>query len=240
VKLAQALNTEIISADSRQIYRGMTIGTGKDLDDYIIDGQQIPYHLIDICPAGEKYNVFQYQHDFHVAFEQIKAKGKLPILCGGTGLYIESVLRGYQFDGTATQETSDYPPVNSLILGIHVDREVRRNRISARLKKRLDEGMIDEIRGLLQAGLSPEALMYYGLEYKFVTLHVLGKLTYAEMFDQLEIAIHQFAKRQMTWFRGMEERRGFTIHWVNPDDCVGDVLKSHFGENRGLSACKSR
>ncbi|GHT04086.1 tRNA dimethylallyltransferase 2 [Bacteroidia bacterium] len=265
VALADALDTEIISADSRQVYRGMTIGTGKDLDDYSINGKSIPYHLIDICDPGEKYNIFHYQRDFHKAFESIKAKGKLPVLCGGSGLYIESVLKGYklldvpenpelrqrlqdkplpeleeilksykklhnktdldsaqrairaieieEYYLTNEPEMRDYAPIHSLIIGIDIDRELRRNKISARLKKRLDEGMVDEVRNLLSAGLSPEDLIYYGLEYKYLTLYLTGKLSYSEMYNQLEIAIHQFAKRQMTWFRGME-RRGFQIHWV--------------------------
>ncbi|GHV55698.1 tRNA dimethylallyltransferase 2 [Bacteroidia bacterium] len=266
--LANELDTEIISADSRQVYRGMTIGTGKDLIDYVVNGKSIPYHLIDICDPGEKYNVFRYQHDFHTVFEAIRSKGKTPVLCGGTGLYIEAVLKGYQlldvpenpelrlrlkdkslpeleamlkfykklhnktdvdtpqravraieieeYYLTQKPEQRDYAPINSLIIGIDIDREIRRNKISARLKKRLDEGMIDEIRGLLQAGLSPEDLIYYGLEYKYVTLYVTGQLSYTEMFVQLEIAIHQFAKRQMTWFRGME-KRGLTIRWIPAD-----------------------
>ncbi|MDR2682545.1 MAG: tRNA (adenosine(37)-N6)-dimethylallyltransferase MiaA [Dysgonamonadaceae bacterium] len=266
--LAAELDTEIISADSRQVYRGMTIGTGKDLSDYVVNGKAIPYHLIDICDPGEKYNLFRYQHDFHQAFAAIRARGKLPVLCGGTGLYIEAVLKGYRLPdvpenpelrqrlqnktlpeleallqsyqslhNTTDVDTpqrairaieiaeyslrqaagqADYPPVRSLIVGIDVDREVRRNRISARLQKRLDEGMIDEIRRLLQSGLSPDDLIYYGLEYKYVTLYVTGRLSYSEMFTQLETAIHQFAKRQMTWFRGME-KRGLPIRWMPAD-----------------------
>ncbi|MDR0543459.1 MAG: tRNA (adenosine(37)-N6)-dimethylallyltransferase MiaA [Dysgonamonadaceae bacterium] len=268
VALANEWDTEIISADSRQVYRGMTIGTGKDLSDYIINGKSIPYHLIDICDPGEKYNVFRYQHDFHKAFESIRAKGKTPILCGGTGLYIEAVLKGYQLldvpenpelryrlkdkslpeleallktyrklhnktDVDTSQRAvraieieeyyrtqkpgqRDYAPINSLIIGIDIDRELRRDKISARLKRRLDEGMIDEVRGLLQAGLSVEDLIYYGLEYKYVTLYVSGELSYSEMFTRLETAIRQFAKRQMTWFRGME-KRGLTIRWIPAD-----------------------
>ncbi|MDR1738612.1 MAG: tRNA (adenosine(37)-N6)-dimethylallyltransferase MiaA [Candidatus Symbiothrix sp.] len=266
-RLAYQMDTEIISADSRQVYRGMTIGTGKDLDDYVVQGKPIPYHLIDICEAGEKYNVFRYQHDFHQAFQAIRAKGKTPILCGGTGLYIEAVLKGYPLQDVPENQTlrkhlqgkslaelaailqsykklhnttdldstqrairaieieeyylehepnrNDFQPINSHIIGIEVDRETRRQRISDRLRKRLDAGMIDEVRRLLAQGLSPEDLMYYGLEYKYLTLHVIGQLTYSEMFTQLETAIHQFAKRQMTWFRGME-RRGFTIEWIKP------------------------
>ncbi|MDR1526170.1 MAG: tRNA (adenosine(37)-N6)-dimethylallyltransferase MiaA [Dysgonamonadaceae bacterium] len=268
VALANEWDTEIISADSRQVYRGMTIGTGKDLSDYVVNGKSVPYHLIDICDPGEKYNVFRYQHDFRQAFEVIRSKGKLPVLCGGTGLYIEAVLKGYRlldvpenpelrqrlknktlpeleallksykqlhnktdvdtpqrairaieieaYSLTQEARQQDYSPIRSLIIGVDVDRELRRNRISARLKKRLDEGMIDEIRYLLQTGLSPEDLIYYGLEYKYVTLYVMGRLSYSDMFTQLEIAIHQFAKRQMTWFRGME-KRGLTIRWMPAD-----------------------
>ena len=264
--LAEKLNTEIISADSRQIYRGMTIGTGKDLNDYIVNGKQIPYHLIDICDPGEKYNVFRFQHDFHTAFGAIKTQKKLPVLCGGTGLYIESVLKGYKLldvpenkelrirlknktlpeleeilksykklhnktDVDSAQrairaieieeyylnrspEERDYPSIKSLILGVDVDRELRRERISKRLKVRLEEGMIGEVKNLIASGVKPDDLIYYGLEYKYLTLHVIGKLSFQEMYNQLEIAIHQFAKRQMTWFRGME-RKGFAIHWID-------------------------
>ncbi|MDR0834900.1 MAG: tRNA (adenosine(37)-N6)-dimethylallyltransferase MiaA [Candidatus Symbiothrix sp.] len=221
VKLAHKLDAEIISADSRQVYRGMTIGTGKDLGDYRVGDREIPYHLIDICDAGEKYNVYHFQNDFHAVFADIKARGKKAILCGGSGLYIESVLRGYDFpDVPKTPEQTAYPSVDSLILGIDIDRDLRRQKISKRLDDRLQEGLIEEVQTLLASGLSPEDLMYYGLEYRFVTLHVIGKLTFQEMHDHLEIAIHQFAKRQMTWFRGME-RRGFTIQWVDPTKLIG-------------------
>ena len=264
--LAARLHGEIISADSRQVYRGMDIGTGKDLSDYTIDNKQIPYHLIDIRDAGEKYTLFNYQHDFYAAYNDIIARQKTSILCGGTGLYIESVLKGYhlpdvpenpalrkRLENKSLQELSEmlssykplhnttdtdtkkrairaieiadfqsknpsselnYPPLEGTIIGIDIDRESRRTKISSRLKKRLDEGMIDEVKLLINNGISPEDLIYYGLEYKFVTLHAIGQMSYAEMFSQLETAIHQFAKRQMTWFRGME-RRGFTIHWLD-------------------------
>lgn len=263
--LAYRLGTEIISADSRQVYRGMDIGTGKDLSDYTVNGTTIPYHLIDIWDAGERYNLFEFQHDFYDAYRSVKARGKLPILCGGTGLYIESVLKGFRLlkvpenpelrarlAGKSLEELTDllasyqplhnttdtdsakrairaieiaeytrvqhpdvseFPPLHSLIVGIDIDREERRMRISRRLKSRLDEGMIDEVRRLLDSGIAPDDLIYYGLEYKYVTLYLTGQLTYDDMFRQLETAIHQFAKRQMTWFRGME-RRGFTIHWL--------------------------
>lgn len=264
--LAHLMNSEIISADSRQLYRGMDLGTGKDLNEYIVEGEQIPYHLIDIVDAGYKYNVFEYQHDFLKAYTSIKEKGKLPILCGGTGMYLESVLKGYKLlpvpenhelrarlEGKSLEElttmlqsykklhnTTDvdtpkrairaieieeyykhtpveertFPTINSLIIGIDIDRELRRKKITQRLTQRLDEGMLDEVRNLLKQGIAPEDLIYYGLEYKYLTLHAIGELSFQEMFNQLEIAIHQFAKRQMTWFRGME-RRGFTIHWLN-------------------------
>lgn len=264
--LAAHLDTEIISADSRQVYRSMDIGTGKDLADYIVDGKEIPYHLIDICNPGDKYNVFEYQHDFHRVYTNISAKGKLPILCGGTGMYIEAVLKGYKLldvpqnpvlreslksktlseleqilasykvlhnktDVDSAQrairaieieeyykneapDTNEYEPINSLIIGINIDRELRREKISHRLRARLEEGMVDEVKGIIDSGVKPEDLIYYGLEYKFLTLYIIGELTYNEMVSQLEIAIHQFAKRQMTWFRGME-RRGSTIHWID-------------------------
>ena len=264
--LAAQLHTEIISADSRQIYRGMDIGTGKDLADYIVNGQSIPYHLIDICEPGYKYNVFQYQHDFFRVFRDIESRGKLPILCGGTGMYIEAVLKGYklldvpqnpslrqslqgkslaeleqilasykvlhnktdvdsaqrairaieieEYYRTEAPGRNEYEPINSLIIGVDIDRDTRRAKISQRLRARLAEGMVDEVHQLIDQGVKPDDLIYYGLEYKFVTQYVIGQLSYEEMVTQLEIAIHQFAKRQMTWFRGME-RRGSTIHWVN-------------------------
>ena len=264
--LAAQLHTEIISADSRQIYRGMDIGTGKDLADYIVNGQSIPYHLIDICEPGYKYNVFQYQHDFFRVFRDIESRGKLPILCGGTGMYIEAVLKGYklldvpqnptlrqslqgkslaeleqilasykvlhnktdvdsaqrairaieieEYYRTEAPGRNEYEPINSLLIGVDIDRDTRRAKISQRLRARLAEGMVDEVRQLIDQGVKPDDLIYYGLEYKFVTQYVIGQLSYEEMVTQLEIAIHQFAKRQMTWFRGME-RRGSTIHWVN-------------------------
>ena len=261
--LAAQLDTEIISADSRQIYRSMDIGTGKDLADYNVNGKQIPYHLIDICEPGYKYNVFEYQHDFFRVYEDMKRRGKLPILCGGTGMYIEAVLKGYklldvpqnpelreslrnktleeletilasykilhnktdvdtaqrairaiEIEETQAPDVNEYNPINSLIIGIHIDRELRREKISRRLRTRLDEGMVDEVRTILATGVKPEDLIYYGLEYKFLTLYIIGELSFEEMVSQLEIAIHQFAKRQMTWFRGME-RRGCEIHWID-------------------------
>ena len=270
VALAAEINGEIISADSRQVYRRMDIGTGKDLADYLLP-TAIPCHLIDICEPGTKYNLFQYQQDFTVAYQDIVGRGKQPILCGGTGLYIEAVLKGYQLspvpqnpelraelegksleeltqmlvelkakNGSVMHNTTDVdtpqrairaieieeynlhtptenrqmPPVDSLIIGVNIDREERRRKITNRLQQRLEHGMVEEVRGLLAEGIAAEDLIYYGLEYKYVTEYVVGRLTYDEMFRQLEIAIHQFAKRQMTWFRGME-RRGFTIHWID-------------------------
>ena len=267
--LAYKLDTEIISGDSRQVYRRMDLGTGKDLEDYVVNGQQIPYHLIDIVDPGYKYNVFEFQRDFLNAYDQVRWKDKLPILCGGTGMYLESVLKGYRLlpvpenpklrDSLADKslaeltrllstyrklhnstdvdtvkrairaiETEEYykhqsaeyhelPQIHSLIIGVDIARELRREKISHRLKQRLDEWMVNEVKALLDSGISSEDLIYYGLEYKYLTLYVLGKLSFNEMFHQLEIAIHQFAKRQMTWFRGME-RRGFTIHWL--DACL--------------------
>lgn len=269
--LAARIGGEIISGDSRQVYRRMDIGTGKDIADYTVDGVNIPYHLIDIAEPGTKYNLFQYQEDFHKAYDDITARGKTAILCGGTGLYIEAVLKGYnlspvpqnqilrdklsdksldeltamlielkqrnhstmhnQTDVDTCQrairaieietynlehptEERTLPAVEATVIGIDISREDRRQRISNRLKARLDEGMIDEIKGIINSGVDADDLIYYGLEYKYVTEYVVGKISYDEMFTQLEIAIHQFAKRQMTWFRGME-RRGTHIHWID-------------------------
>ena len=264
--LADRMGTEIISGDSRQVYRRMDLGTGKDLVDYTVDGRQVPYHLIDIVEPGYKYNVFEYQRDFLKAYEEISAKGKTPILCGGTGMYIESVLKGYRLlpvpenpelraslEGKSLEELThilegykklhnstdvdtckrairaieieeyykqqppeyrEFPSLKSLIVGVDIDRELRREKITRRLKQRLEEGMVDEVRDLLAEGIPAENLIYYGLEYKFLTQYAIGEISYDEMFLQLETAIHQFAKRQMTWFRGME-RRGFTIHWLD-------------------------
>ena len=207
-RMAYELDGEIISADSRQVYRRMDIGTGKDLEDYEINGQHIPYYLIDIAEPGTTYSVYRFQHDFHETYNDIKSRGKLPILCGGTGLYIESVLRNYEFDGRKCQK------LNSLVVGLSIDRNLRREKISQRLDQRLEAGMVDEVRRLLDEGISSDRLIRYGLEYKYLTLYVLGEMTYEEMHDLLEIAIHQFAKRQMTWFRGME-KRGIHINWLD-------------------------
>lgn len=209
-RLAHSLgNAEIISADSRMVYRGMTVGSGKDLNDYVVEGVQIPYHLIDICEAGYRFNVYEFQCAFQNAYMDITARGALPIMCGGTGLYIESVLKAYELGPVRL------PSRNSLTIGLKTDREQRRERISQRLRVRLEqEGMVEEVRQLL-THVPAERLIRYGLEYKYVTLYCIGELSYEEMFRQLEIAIHQFAKRQMTWFRGMEERRGIPIHWID-------------------------
>ena len=205
--LCHRIDGEVISADSRMVYRGMTIGSGKDIDDYIVEGKQIPYHLIDIADAGYRFNVYEFQCAFQNAFMDIRERGKVPVMCGGTGLYIESVLKSFELGPIR------FPERKSLNIGIRIDRELRREKISLRLRERLENGMVDEVEELLKR-LPPERLIRYGLEYKYVTLYCTGKLSYEEMFNQLEIAIHQFAKRQMTWFRGMEERRGIPIHWI--------------------------
>ena len=258
VALAYKLDTEIISGDSRQIYRRMDLGTGKDLADYVVNGHQVPYHLIDIVDPGYKYNVFEYQRDFLAAYNKVKQKGKLPVLCGGTGMYLESVLKGYrllpvpenpqlrtsladksleeltqilsaykklhnstdvdtvkrairaieieEYYKQQPPEYREFPVLNSLIIGVDIDRELRRQKITRRLKQRLDEGMVDEVKALLEGGIASEDLIYYGLEYKYLTLYATGVLSFDDMFRQLETAIHQFAKRQMTWFRGMDRR----------------------------------
>ena len=274
--LAHEWDAEIISGDSRQVYRGMDIGTGKDLGDYVVGGKPIPYHLIDIVEPGYKYNVFEYQRDFLKAYEDIRRRGRLPILCGGTGLYVEAVLKGYRLlpvpenpslrmslaDKSLEELTAllstyktlhnttdvdtvkrairaieieeyyrhvpvtecSFPQLNSLIIGVLIERELRRRKITERLHRRLEEGMVDEVRGLLAEGVTPDSLIYYGLEYKYLTQYVIGELSYDEMVRGLEIAIHQFAKRQMTWFRGME-RRGFNIHWIDANLPMEDKLK---------------
>lgn len=209
--VARRVGGEIISADSRQVFRRMTIGTGKDLSDYgrpdapsDAADSFVPYHLIDICEPGTTYSVYQFQQDFAKAFQDIRSRGRVPILCGGTGLYIESILQGYYAEAQQSE-----------LFGISVPREVRRERISRRLRQRLEQGMVAEVQALLDEGVSAEQLLRYGLEYRFVTLHLLGQLTLEEMTLQLETAIHQFAKRQMTWFHGMEQRRGLKIHWID-------------------------
>lgn len=266
VELALALHGEVLSADSRQVYRGMDIGTGKDLNEYMRDGVAVPVHMVDIVDAGEKYNLFEFQRDFLHAYEKIRSKGSLPIMCGGSGMYVESVLRGYRLipvpENTALRNElanktldeltailatykklhnntdtdtvkrairaieieeyykkipvgeREFPKIRTLTVGLDVSREVRRERISRRLHARMEQGLVEEVERLLASGLTAEQLIYYGLEYKFVTLYIKGELTRKQMIDELEIAIHQFAKRQMTWFRGME-RRGINVKWVD-------------------------
>ena len=283
--LAADIHAEIISGDSRQVYRGMDIGTGKDLADYRVGDINVPYHLIDIVEPGTKYNVYQYQRDFLRAYDDIVGRGVTPVLCGGSGLYLEAVLRGYRMapvpenkqlrqslegktlaeltemlDGIKSrkgqkmhnttdvdtakrairaieielyqdehpEETEDIQPVDSLVIGLQIDVEQRRERITRRLKARFDEGMADEIRRIIDSGVAPEDLIYYGLEYKYVTEYVIGQRDFEETFRLLEIAIHQFAKRQMTWFRGME-RRGVAIHWIDSSlpmkDKINEIKK---------------
>ena len=266
VRLALALGGEVISADSRQVYRGMDIGTGKDLEEYVVEGQQVPCHLVDIVEAGYKYNVFEYQADFLRVWEDCRRRGVVPVLCGGSGLYVEAVLKGYkllavpvneelraslegmplpelaarlatykklhntteidtpkrairaieieEYYRTHPYEEKDFPQLRPLIVGVEVSREVRRERITRRLHERLEQGMVEEVRQLLDSGVAPENLIYYGLEYKYLTLYLTGKLSYDAMVEQLNVAIHQFAKRQMTWFRKME-REGFEIRWLD-------------------------
>lgn len=278
--LAAELSAEIISADSRQVYRRMDIGTGKDLADYVVDGKRVPYHLIDIVEPGTKYNLFEYQRDFLEAYNDIRNRGKNVILCGGTGLYIESVLKGYrlipvpenkelrhELEGKSLLELTSilerlkaennsnmhnstdvdtskrairaieiemaykeahveertFPKIDNVIIGVGIDRDLRRMKITRRLDQRLQDGMVDEVKSLLDSGIPADDLIYYGLEYKFVTEYILGKSTFEEMHRSLEIAIHQFAKRQMTWFRGME-RRGFTIHWIDAADSMEEKI----------------
>jgi len=265
-RMAHRLNGEVLSADSRQIYRGMDLGTGKDLADYVVEGSRVPCHLVDMANAGEQYNVFEFQRQFISAYENILSRGKFPVFCGGSGLYLEAVLKGYRLtqvpsdksrraelsqfslkeltrilkDYKTVHNTSDtetknrairaieieeylrsnpdlnfeFPAINSLLIGVQFDRDTRRERITARLKQRLNEGMIEEVKGLLDGGLKPDDLIYYGLEYKYITLFLIGELSREEMFERLNIAIHQFAKRQMTWFRKME-KEGFVIHWLD-------------------------
>lgn len=266
VSVAKLAGGEIISADSRQVYRGMDIGTGKDLNDYIIDGSRIPSHLIDIADPGYKYNVFEYQRDFLKIYKDLKSRSVFPVVCGGSGMYADSIISGYKmfevppdsgfraklqkksmeelkdilgtykslhnttdtdnkkriiraieieyFSRHSNVKNSGFPKINSLVIGVMLDRELRRQRISERLKKRMDEGLIDEVKSLIDNGIRHETLIYYGLEYKYITLYLLGRLTWEDMMTELEIAIHQFAKRQMTWFRGME-RRGIKINWID-------------------------
>lgn len=277
VELARTVGGEIISADSRQIYRGMDLGTGKDIEEY----GNVPVHLIDICPAGYKYNLYEFLRDYRTAYDDITSRGRMPILCGGTGLYVESVLKGlalpevpenrplrdslrgksleeltgilasmkslhnttdvdscqrairaieiqsyYAEHPEAASQTEPHPVKDAVVIGVDVDRDTRRRRISERLRARLDAGMLDEVRRLLDSGIHPDDLIYYGLEYKYLTLHLTGELTYEEMVSQLEIAIHQFAKRQMTWFRGMERRLPDTpIHWLSHELTTDEFIR---------------
>ena len=259
VAIANKLGGEIISADSRQVYKNMNLGTGKDYEDYLIEGKIVPCHLIDIVDPGYKYNIFEYQRDFNRVYSSLKKKEIFPVVCGGSGMYADCIISGYKmvevppdsglrielekktmeelkiilstykslhnttdidtkkrviraieiehYNRSHANHKTRFPKVSSLIVGISIDRESRRKRISERLKKRLEAGMIDEVRGLIKAGVSTETLIYYGLEYKFITLYLKGKISYDQMVNDLEIAIHQFAKRQMTWFRGMERQR---------------------------------
>ncbi|OQB61624.1 MAG: tRNA dimethylallyltransferase [Bacteroidetes bacterium ADurb.Bin145] len=280
VALADLLDGEIISADSRQVYRGMDLGTGKDYDEYFISGRRIPCHLIDIADPGYKYNLFEYQRDFIEIYRKLKEKDIFPVVCGGSGMYIDSIVKGYEmfevppdsglrarlekksmeelinilstykklhnvtdidtkkrviraieiehFNHVSVRKQKKFPPLKPLVIGIMVDREVRRKRISERLLERLRTGMVDEVRGLLDSGVNKETLIYYGLEYKYITLYLTGVISYETMVSELETAIHQFAKRQMTWFRGME-RKGTVIHWIDErlpkDEKVAEVLK---------------
>lgn len=266
VALASRVGGEIISADSRQVYRGMNLGTGKDYDDYLINGSVIPYHLIDIADPGYKYNVFEYQRDFNKVYTNLKSRKVFPVVCGGSGMYADSIISGYKmvevppdsglraelekksleelrdilstykslhnitdidtkkrviraieiehFNSNRLSKKGIFPKLNPLIVGILFDRDCRRKRITERLKQRLDAGMVDEVKLLIENGVDTDTLLYYGLEYKYITLYLTGKLTYEKMVTDLEIAIHQFAKRQMTWFRGME-KRGTVIHWLD-------------------------
>jgi tRNA dimethylallyltransferase len=264
--IAYKLKGEVISADSRQVYRGMDLGTGKDYEDYTVNGSKIPYHLIDIADPGYKYNVFEYQRDFFRIYRSMKERSVLPVVCGGSGMYADSIITGYKmlevppdsglrtrlekksmeelsgilsamknlhnttdidtkkriiraieiehFNSNRKSHKSQIPRINSLVVGVMLDRDVRRQKISDRLRQRLKEGMVEEVKGLIDAGIDEETLIYYGLEYKYITLYLTGKLSYDKMTSDLETAIHQFAKRQMTWFRGME-RRGTKINWID-------------------------
>lgn len=280
-KMAAKLDGEVISADSRQVYRGMDIGTGKDLEDYIIDGKKIPVHLVNLVDAGYQYNVFEYQRDFLKVWKDLQQRQKFPVLCGGSGLYIEAVLNNYKLIQVPVNETlrqelsgkslnelteilkshkpvlhnitdivnekrairaieiaryyaenedteTEMPDLKNLVVGIKFDRSIRRNRITQRLKKRLEEGMVEEVQNLLKSGLNADDLLYYGLEYKYITQYITGELSYDQMVEKLNIAIHQFSKRQMTWFRRME-RNGISIHWLDgnlsSDEMIETVMK---------------
>jgi len=274
-RFSSLINGQIISADSRQVYRGMNLGTGKDMDDYIVNGKTVPSHLIDIVEPGYEYSLYEFVNDFSLSYQYIMDEGCIPVLCGGTGLYIDAILRGYQLSKSkpdaglrvelesktnpeliemlsglrklhnrtdtedrnrlikaleiALPDQKQSPdilplPVNSLVFGLRFDRSTIRERITARLRQRLDSGMADEVRNLILSGIPPEKLIFYGLEYKYLTLYVTGKITFDEMFVKLDTGIHQFAKRQMTWFRRME-RNGVNINW----------LEGEHGEERNLN-----
>lgn len=292
VRLAGELGGEVISADSRQLYRGMNLGTGKDLEEYVHEGRAVPYHLIDIADAGERYNLFMYQQEFLKVWRDCERRGVFPVLCGGSGLYVESILKAYrmtpvpenkelrerlaskslaelteilasyrnlhnttdtdtakrairaieiaEYYKTHEPEEGEFPQVNSLVVGVFFDRESRRQRITERLHARLKAGMVEEVKGLLDRGVAPEDLIYYGLEYKFLTLYLTGALKYEEMVEQLNIAIHQFAKRQMTWFRKME-RDGCPIHWLDgnmPLDEKVEQVKVWLAEGEGMESTR--
>ena len=292
VRLAGELGGEVISADSRQLYRGMNLGTGKDLEEYVHEGRAVPYHLIDIADAGERYNLFMYQQEFLKVWRDCERRGVFPLLCGGSGLYVESILKAYrmtpvpenkelrerlaskslaelteilasyrnlhnttdtdtakrairaieiaEYYKTHEPEEGEFPRVNSLVVGVFFDRESRRQRITERLHARLKAGMVEEVKGLLDRGVAPEDLIYYGLEYKFLTLYLTGALKYEEMVEQLNIAIHQFAKRQMTWFRKME-RDGCPIHWLDgnmPLDEKVEQVKVWLAEGEGMESTR--
>jgi tRNA dimethylallyltransferase len=274
--VALKLDGEVISADSRQVYRGMDIGTGKDYNDYIIGGSKVPVHLIDIADPGYKYNVFEFQRDFLKVYDDLKLRNKFPVVCGGSGMYVDSIISGYKllevppdselrtdlekktmdelieilksykelhnvtdidtkkrairaieierYYSNDTRPAGDFPVMRSLITGVKFDRESRRRRITQRLKERLENGMVEEVQQLLDKGITSDTLIYYGLEYKYITLFLTGKINYEEMFISLEVAIHQFAKRQMTWFRGME-RRGIQIHWLDGEMPVDEKVE---------------
>lgn len=292
VRFAGELGGEVISADSRQLYRGMNLGTGKDLEEYVHEGRAVPYHLIDIADAGERYNLFMYQQEFLKVWRDCERRGVFPVLCGGSGLYVESILKAYrmtpvpenkelrerlaskslaelteilasyrnlhnttdtdtakrairaieiaEYYKTHEPEEGEFPRVNSLVVGVFFDRESRRQRITERLHARLKAGMVEEVKGLLDRGVAPEDLIYYGLEYKFLTLYLTGALKYEEMVEQLNIAIHQFAKRQMTWFRKME-RDGCPIHWLDgnmPLDEKVEQVKVWLAEGEGMESTR--
>lgn len=277
VAMAYNLGGEVISADSRQVYRRMDLGTGKDYNEYRFHGKTIPYHLIDIAEPGYKYNVFEFQRDFIKVYNDIKKRDLFPVVCGGSGMYIDSIISGYKMvevppdtglrarlekksmeelrgilltykklhnitdldtkkrviraieiehaSRIKTEKHGQFPYLKSLVVGVMYDRETRRDRISERLRQRIKSGMIEEVRQLLESGIGKEVLIYYGLEYKYITLFLNGVLTYNEMVEKLETAIHQFAKRQMTWFRGME-KKGIKVNWLPGEMPLGEKVRN--------------